>query len=85
MTQCFVPGPMFFSMHIKLLSNIMDSHSTTLYSFADDLRLYMSPPDKTSQLLPSMQSCISDMNAWAIIDMLMINGNKADQLLVISG
>ena len=57
-----VLGPMLFTMHIKPLSAIIDSHSITHHSFADDLQLQMSaPPDRISELLHSMQSCIS---AW---------------------
>ena len=41
-----VPGPILFTMYIKPLSDIIDSHSITHHSFADDLQLQMSaPPD----------------------------------------
>ena len=54
-----VLGPILFSMHIKPLSAIIDSHSIINHSFADDLQLQISEP------LHSMQSCISDIKAWA--------------------
>ena len=48
--------PMLFTMYIKLLSAIIDSHSIIHHSFADDLQLQMSaPPDRISELLHSMQ------------------------------
>ena len=51
-------------MYIKPLSAIIDSHSIIHHSFADDLQLQMSaPPDRISELLHSMQSCISDVKA----------------------
>ena len=57
--QGSVPGPMLFTMYIKTLSAIIDSHSIIHHSFADDLQLQMSaPPDGISELLHSMQSCI---------------------------
>ena len=33
-------------------------------------------PDRISELLHSMQSCISDVNAWATANMLKLNGKK---------
>ena len=55
-----------FTMHTKPLSAIIDSHSIIHHSFADDLQLQMSAPsDRISELLRSMQSYISDVNAWA--------------------
>ena len=41
--------PLLFTMHIKSLSAIIDSHSIIHHSFADDLQLQMSaPPDGIS-------------------------------------
>ena len=65
--QDSVLGPILFTMYIKPLSAIIDSHSIIHHSFADDLQLQMSaPPDRISELLHSMQSCISDVKAWAL-------------------
>ena len=75
--QCLVLGPILFSMHIKPLSPIIDSHSIIHYSFSDYLQLQMSaPPDKICKLLHSMQSCISDVEAWATANMLKLSDNK---------
>ena len=69
--QGSVLGPMLFTMYIKPLSAIIDSHSIIHHSYADDLQLQMSaPPDRISELLHSMQSCISDVKAWATANML---------------
>ena len=47
------------------------------HSFADDSQLQMSaPPDRIFELLHSMQSCISDVAAWATANMLKLNDNK---------
>ena len=72
-------------MYIKTLSAIIDSHSIMHHSFADDLQLQMSaPPDRISELLHSIQSCISDVKAWASANMLKLNDNKTELLLVTS-
>ena len=75
--QGSVLGPMLFTMYIKPLSAIINSHYIIHHSFADDLQLQMSaPPDRISELLHSMQSCISDVKAWATASMLRLNDNK---------
>ena len=72
-------------MYIKPLSAIIVSHSIIHHSFADDLQLQMSaPPDRISELLHSMQSCISDVKAWATANMLTLNDNKTELMLVTS-
>ena len=68
--QCSFLGPMLYNMYTKPLSAIIDSHSITHNSFADDLQLQMSAPnDRISELHHSMQSCIGDVKAWATASM----------------
>ena len=51
-------GPMLFTMYVTPLSALL-IHTIMHHSFADDLQLQMSdPPDKISELLHSMQSCM---------------------------
>ena len=83
--QGSVLGPIIFTMYNKPLSAIIDSHSIIHHSFDDDLQLLMSdPPDRISELLHSMQSCISDVKAWATANMLILNDNKTELMLVTS-
>ena len=83
--QGSVLGPMLFTMYVKPLSAIVDSHSIIHHSFADDLKLQMSaPPDRISELLHSVQSCISDVKAWATTNMLKLNDSKTELMLVTS-
>ena len=42
------------------------------------------PPDKISELLHSMLSCISDVKAWAAANMLKCNDSKTKHMLAIS-
>ena len=76
---------MLFTMYIKPLSAIIDSHSIIHHSFADELQLKISaPPDRISELLHSIQSCISDVKAWATANMLKLNDSKTELMLVTS-
>ena len=64
-------SPCIFSLRLPLLT-----HTIIHHSFANDLQLQMSdPPDRKSELLYSIQSCISDVKAWATANMLKLNGN----------
>ena len=61
-----VPGPILVTMYIKTLSAIIDSNSIMQHSFADDSQLQMSAaPDGISELLHTIQSCMSAVKAWA--------------------
>ena len=42
------------------------------------------PPDRISELLHSIQSCICDVKAWATANMLNLNDNKTELKLVTS-
>ena len=54
-------------------------------SFSDDLQSQKSaPPDGIFELLHSMQSCISDVKAWATTNMLKLNDNKTELMFVSS-
>ena len=75
----------FFSPCILCLCLPLLTHAIIHHSFADDLRLRMSAsPDRISELLHSMQSCICDVNAWATVNMLKLNDNKTELMLVTS-
>ena len=83
--QGSVLGAMLFIMYIKLLSAIIDSHSIIHHSFSDDLQLHMSaPPNRISELLHSLQSCIGDVKAWATANMLNLYDNRTELILVTS-
>ena len=80
-----VYGPMLFSMYIKPLSTIIDTHSIIHNSLADDLQLQMCPhPDKISILLQSLQSCICDVKALATASIHKLNDNMTELMLVTS-
>ena len=75
--QGLVLGPILFTMHIKPLSAIIDSQSIIHHSFGDDIQLLMSaPPDGISELLKTIQSCISNVKASATANVHKLSDNK---------
>ena len=79
-----VLGPILFTMYIKPLSAIIDSHSIMHHSFADDLQLHISAPQIEYLSYFTIQSCIFDVKAWATVNMLKLNDNKTELMLVTS-
>ena len=50
------------------------THTIIHHSFADEIQLKMFAfLDKISELVHSMQSCISDVKAWATANMIKLN------------
>ena len=76
---------LYFSPCILSLCLPLLTHTIIHHSFADDLQLQMSAPqDRKSELLHSIQSCISDVKAWATANMLKLNDSKTELMLVTS-
>ena len=42
------------------------------------------PPDRISELLHSIQSCMSDVKAWATANMLKLNDSKTELMFFVS-
>ena len=82
--QGSVLGPILFTMYIKPLFAIVASYPIIHHSFADGLQLQMSAPLTKYPNYFTMQSFISDVNAWATANMLKLNDNKTELILVTS-
>ena len=81
--QGSVLGHILFTMYIKSLSAIIDSHSIIHHSFADDLQFQMSaPPDRISELHHSIQSCMCYVKTWATANINKLNDDKTELMLV---
>ena len=76
---------LFFSPCIQSLCLPLLTHTIIHHPFTDDLQIQTSAPlDKISELLHSMQSCISDVKAWATANVLKLNDSKTELMLVTS-
>ena len=66
----------FFSMYVKPLSTIIDSHTIHLLMTHNYKCLLL------SKLLHSMQACISDIETWTTASMLKLSDNKTELMFV---
>ena len=69
---------MLFTMYIKPLSAIIDSHYHTPFICWWLAITDVCSPNRLSGLLHSMQSCVGDVNGWATANMLKLNDNKTE-------
>ena len=73
--QGSVLGPKLFTIYIKPLSAIIDSHSIIHHLFADELQLQMTAPPGNIYVLRHSIQCIGDVNAWTTAHILQFNDN----------
>ena len=80
--QGSVLGPVLFILYTKPLASLLDSHSLSSQSFADDTQLYSSsPPDQIDATLVTVQDCILDTKRWMTDNKLKLNDDKTEALL----
>ena len=81
--QGSVLGPVLFILYTKPLSSLIDSHSVSNQSFADDTQIHDScPPDQIHATVQTMQNCIADVKSWMIQSKLKLNDDKTEALSI---
>ena len=80
--QGSVLGPILFILYTKPLSTLMNSHSLSNQSFADDTQLYTSSSiENIDSTLVTVQDCVLDIKQWMTDNKLKLNDDKTEALL----
>ena len=79
-------GPLFFTIYVSKLFQILKHHLPSVHTYADDTQLYLSfkQSDTFSEVkaVSAMQKCICDVRAWMREDQLMFNDDKTEFLII---
>ena len=83
--QGSVLGPLFFTMFVSLLADLIERHDFMYHQFADDIQLYLSfnptRPGGCDRALCQLSNCITDIRAWMLIGGLKLNDDKTEFLV----
>ena len=82
-SQGSVLGPLLFILYSAPLSSLLETHSVSNKSFADDTQLLHScPPDQIDATVLTMEIRISDVKTWMTQNKLKLNDDKTEALLI---
>ena len=82
-SQGSVLGPILFILYSAPLSSLIETHSVSNPSFANDTQLLHScPPDQIHATVLAMQTCISDVKTWMTQNKLKLNDDKTEAFLI---
>ena len=81
--QGSVLGPIIFILYSAPLFSLIETHSVSNQSFADDTQLLHScPPDQIHATVLTMQTRISDVKTWMTPDKLKLDDDKTEAVLI---
>ena len=79
-------GPIGYSIYTLPVGDIARHHGINYHLYADDIQLYVSfdprSPEALENVLTKLQSCISDMKQWIMVNKLKLNDTKMDFFFV---
>ena len=75
-------GPIGYSIYTLPVGDIARHHGINYHLYADDIQLYVSfypwSPEALDNVLTKLQSCISDMKQWMMVNKLKLNDTKTE-------
>ena len=83
MPQGSVPGPVLFIVYTQPLSNLIERHSISSQSFAEDTQILDScHPDHLDTTVQRVQNFISEVKLWMDCSELELNDDKTESILI---
>ena len=81
--QGSVLDPILFVLYTYPMFTIVNTHSLSHHSFADDNQLYITgPASELSNLVSSTHSCISQLKSWMRVNKLKLSEDKTEMTLI---
>ena len=81
--QGSVLGPVLFILYASPISHIINRHSLSHQTYADDTQIYGSVPlSNFSDLVTSLDNCITDLKLWMSQNKLCLNDGKTQFMLI---
>ncbi|XP_076607191.1 uncharacterized protein LOC143333136 [Chaetodon auriga] len=85
--MCGVPqgsilGPLLFNIYMLPLAQIMEHHSISYHTYADDTQLYISVSSHDCSPLLSLSERIHQINEWMCQNYLQLNADKTEVIVI---
>ena len=81
--QGSVLGPILYTLYTTPLALIIKKHKLNYHMYADDTQLYLSiEPSHISDLVTSVENCISDIKIWMLENKLQLNSDKTEAMII---
>ena len=81
--QGSVLGPILYTLYTTPIASIIKKYNLNYHMYADDTQLYLAiEPANISDLVFSIENCISEVKNWMLVNKLKLNDDKTEIMLL---